>query len=127
MEMLDELRQEIDRRVNDAHVVVLVTAFERLLYDVTAAQNPCAYHKHFQVYRQFRTRLTGLLRNAWSYDLPPDSKIIMRIANINKALAEIRNARYDGVCRECPACRTRRKRWPTHATFLTYQPALLYG
>jgi hypothetical protein len=124
---LDELRQEIDRRLttSESQVEVLVAVIESLLRSSSDAASSCSYSRYFQVYRRFRSRLTALLRLS-SYDYAsPVSEIAMRIGNINKALAEIRDVRYQDVCRGCSACRTRRKQWPQHTIFMMPQRALL--
>lgn len=122
METLDDLRQEVDRRVADGHPAIIIEVLDQLLQELSRASTQdhgCSYFIHFQFYRKIRTRLT-LLHRVFSYESgSPASDIFMRISNLNKAVAEIRDLRYIRVCKKCSACLTRHKRWPANASFIS--------
>ena len=113
--MIDQLRAEIERRVLVQHSQVIINALAQL--DEVGLPSVCTYYALFQRYKTYHSNITRLSRAGRLYesDLGYDDdvpEIDHRLAHYLEQIDNLRPQRYVNVCGNCPACRTRRKRWP---------------
>lgn len=122
--MLDQLRSEIESRIQSNHPTVIIAALDRLLDEIEVDE--CSYYFFFKSYERLRSRITYFTR--MYMDCADDGSALgeigKRLSNVLRKIEDIRDKRYERVCDECPACRTRRKPWPETAQFITPSSAL---
>lgn len=111
--MIEQLRAEIEQRLQASHPRIIISALDRLLMEAVEDEK-CSYHHHFKVYRTLRSRITYFTRRTDK----KEREINTALSTIADKIADIRESRYERVCLECEACKTRHKPWPAHTKFL---------
>lgn len=149
--MLDQLRSEIEARIQAGHPGIIIDVLDALLAEMTITPDQCSYFINYQSYWRLKSMVThltnmfyrdGFNRDYSSFDrdrptvkYPVENRISIddgsaigeiaqRVRNVEKTLNDIRPRRYTNVCKVCDACRSRRRRWPDHAVFIRPQPSV---
>jgi hypothetical protein len=148
MTCLEDIRSEIAAKVAASHPRIILDALDRLLREIAGAHQDvrsgvCTYHVHFQTYAKLCSSITFLQRmfdnglfgadaiyrrsRAQEHASQPVevySNVEHRLNVAANRLHSLRMKRYENVCKECAACRTRRKRWPERTQFIPVTDSL---
>lgn len=123
MQALATIAGKIEARVIDLHAEVVSRALDALDRRLDAAEEhartKCSYGAVLGIYTAAKILHHHL--NKHYHDAPSKSEALdlwERAQNQDRRIRTLRIGMYNNVCLECEACRSRRRKWPDHTTFV---------
>jgi hypothetical protein len=98
------LKEEIHAKILDNHVNVIIKVLDQLLSQ-SLDNSICSYSKYYSEY----IRLNSMLNFCFNGGHVVNHN---KIYDVSQKIELIKELRYKNVCKNCNACKTRKKPWP---------------
>jgi hypothetical protein len=128
MHVLDDIANRIERRVLESHGDVLNALFahiDRKIRIMEAVADKCSYAAALGDYtgaiimaHHMRKHIDDMYR----VESEETERLFSRLNDYERRARAVRVGMYSSVCQNCVACRSRRKKWPSHVQFKDNAP-----